>query len=159
MNRLIEDFKAARKDLISNVDNFPVDKRGTTSFDKWSLKDILIHLTGWSEYQNKVLKDFKIGKQPISTSPQDLKISINENLVTKKEKFSWRHVYTEFIKISKGLIFQYESLTPEFWNKKIWKSKNTTPKDFIKIEINHYKKTHGPQIRKILKKLVNKLPN
>lgn len=154
MNRLLKEFKTARKNLISCVNKLPKDKRGDILFNKWSLKDILIHLTGWARYQYITLRNFRMGRELIS--PQNLEFSINDSLVAEKRRSHWRSIYDGFIKVSDQLIAEYEDLPQRLWGKKIWKGEKTTLKEFIAIEIRHYRNTHGPQINKVLKQYSNR---
>lgn len=150
ISKLIKEFKKARGELIVLIDQFPKDKREETLFDKWSLKDIIIHLTGWARHQKDTLKALKTEKEFVV--PQDLKNLINTELVSKRAKTNWMTVYNEFIKISGQLVIEYENLPEKLWKKKIWEMKDTTPIEYIQIEINHYKNTHRLQIEKVLKR-------
>lgn len=151
MKKLIKEFEEAKQDLIKIINSFPEEKREKTLFDKWSLKNLLSHLTGWGNYQISTLKQFKRGAEPIV--PKSLKSSINDVFVSKRSPWSWNKVYDEFLRISQDLIDEYRGLPGKLWKKEIWKNKKTTPQEFIKIEINHYRKTHGHQIKRILKSL------
>ena len=152
MGNLVKDFGKARKDFIILIDSFPNEKREFILFDKWSLKNIIAHLSGWAKYQTKTLKILeKRGKQEI---PKGMKTSINEDFVSQREKWSWEKVYQEFLDLTGELIKKYENLPKEVWPDRIYNGGRVTAKDFIKIEIKHYSKTHGPQIKKVLRKLV-----
>lgn len=153
-SKLITDLKVARKNLISLVDRFPNNKREKILFDKWSLKDILVHLTGWANHQIETLIKLKAGKKVVIQN--NLKDSINENLVFTKGNLSWKVVYNDFLETSNELISHYQNLPRNLWDKKIWEEKETTPRKYIEIEINHYKETHGPQIEKYLQQLTQK---
>jgi len=151
MNVLIKKFKKVRADLIQNIDEFPEDKREATLFDKWSLKNLLSHLNGWASYQLNALRQLRKGEE-IET-PKNPKTTINERLVSQQENWRWDRVYQEFLTLSKMLVVEYENLPKKLWEERIYKDKETTVKDFIEIEINHYSKTHGPQIKRVLKNL------
>ena len=56
MNKLISDLKNARQELISIIDKVPENRRNTKFLGTWSLKNIVAHLTGWSEHQIDTLK-------------------------------------------------------------------------------------------------------
>jgi len=145
MEDLTNELKTAKAKLIRLVDSFPREKRELVLFDKWSLKDILSHLSGWAKYQIETLKQIKRGDEV--RSPKNLKITINESLVSLRQKWSWDKVYQEFLRLSEELVNEYENLPEKLWKRQIVKSKQPTVEDFIKIEINHYRKTHGPQIK------------
>lgn len=147
MTKLTKQFIQARDQFIKLIDDFPRDMRENKLFGEWNLKQILIHLTGWSKYQTEVLIEFKKGYE-FKIHP-NLKSTINEDLVAQKSALTWNQVYRDFILSGKRLVDEYNSLSDKLWSKKIWTNEKTTPKDFIQIEINHYKNTHGPQIKQV----------
>lgn len=152
MNKQIIDYQKARFSFIKLIDRFPKTKREELLFDEWSLKDMLVHLIGWAEHQIEIIRYIKQAK----TVPDDvggLKNSINTNLVAKRRGEGWSKVYKTFLNIGDELEKEYSGLTPELWKKEIWTGKGYTPCSYFQIEINHYQKTHGPQIQKVLKKL------
>lgn len=148
---MVDEFKDARKTLIRSIDDFPIENRESAVFDKWNLKDILSHLSGWAKYQADILEQFR--KEGKAESTEGLKASINTDFVTQRKRWSWNRVYQEFLKLSENLVKEYENLPKELWKNKVYGDKETTVSDFIKIEINHYTNTHGKQIRGALKKL------
>ncbi|MGB6838678.1 MAG: hypothetical protein WBD86_01325 [Microgenomates group bacterium] len=150
MKNLIKQFEKARKDFLETIDSFPKPRVEEVLFDEWSLKNILSHLSGWAKYQTDTLRLFRKGDK--IEVQKNLKHSINEDFVFRREKWSWGRVYQEFLKLSGDLIKEYESLPKELWENEIYNGKETTVEDFIKIEINHYNKTHGPQISRVLEK-------
>lgn len=145
---MVAELEKSIAKLIETVDCFPKEKRELILFDQWSLKDILVHLTGWAKYQIKTLKEVQKGK--LAETLPNLKSLINENLVAKRKKSSWERIYQEFLMASQKLVKEYRQLPNQFWQKKVYKNKATTVADFIQIEIKHYQKTHGPQIEKAL---------
>lgn len=151
MNGLAKKFKKVRARLIQDIDNFPEDKREVIIFDKWSLKNILSHLSGWASYQINTLQRLKRGEDV--ETPKNLKASINEDLVSQQKDWVWDRVYQEFLKLSGELSKEYENLPKRMRGERIYNDKETTVKDFVEIEINHYDKTHGPQIKGVLKNL------
>ncbi len=147
MNKHILDLKNSRQELISVIDKIPENRCDTKFLGVWSLKDIVAHLTGWSEHQIDTLKSHSKGEVPSRpSSSQDF----NENITKARENRSWEQVYKEFIKSSLELIVAYKNLSEVFWNKQIWPDKQMTPKEYIKLEIDHYSKEHLPQIKKLL---------
>lgn len=151
MTILINQLKEARENLIKIVDEFPEKERETIFFGQWSLKDILSHLIGWANHQIDILG--KLKRNEGIELPKNLKNSINIDFVSAKRKVNWGKIYQEFVNVSKNLIQKYESLPNRLWKKKFHKDRKTTPEDFIDIEIRHYNNTHGPQIKKALRKL------
>jgi len=152
MKNLVVSFQKARDDLLKLLDKFPAGKRETILLDKWSLKNLLSHLTGWAKYQTTSLREFK--KSGEIKFQKNLKKSINDDFVALRKDWNWNKVYNEFLKASESLIKEYKTLSGRQWKQSISKNKEETPADFIKIEINHYNKTHGPQINKALKSLI-----
>ena len=148
MDNLVAELEKAIARLTKTVDCFPKGKRELILFDKWSLKDILVHLTGWAKYQTKTLKEIQKGKSA-ETLP-NLKSLINEDFVDERKNLSWERVYQDFSTATQKLVNEYRRLPEKFWQKKVYQDKATTVADFIQIEINHYQKTHGPQIAKAL---------
>lgn len=151
MKTKVDELKKAREGLVDLINGFPKKKREAILFDKWSLKDILVHLTGWANYQIEALEKLKSGKE--QEIVKNLKNSINDEFVKSKKKIDWDKVYQDFLAATDSLAKQYQSLPKQLWGKRFYKNKKTTPKEFIDIEIRHYNNTHGPQIKKFLKLL------
>lgn len=151
MKILVSEFKQARKNFIRLINTFPKERIELILFNKWNLKNILAHLSGWAKYQKDTLRQLKKGIK-IEVS-KNLKDSINNDFVASREKWHWDRVYHEFLKLSRDLIKEYESLPAGLWKNKIYHDKKDTVEDFIKIEINHYSKTHGPKIKEVLENL------
>lgn len=150
MDDLIKEFKQVRLSLIEAVENFPHEKRENPLFGDWSLKDLLSHLSGWAAYQTSVLQDFKKGIEP--NCPTDIE-DFNTRSVYIRKRWAWDRVYGEFVEKSSRLTDHYKNLPTSKINKNIWSNQICTPRDFIKIEINHYRQTHLPQIHKVLQGL------
>lgn len=148
MNNLVQELNAVIKSFLEDIKNFPAKDWEKILFDKWSLKQILIHLTGWADYQVQTLEEFQEEKEPVI--PDRLKERINDDLVAKKGNEAWKKVYADFLKTEASLISQYKKLRDKDWDRKIWKDRQTTPRKFINLEIKHYKDTHGPQIQHLL---------
>lgn len=149
MDKLVGQFRDARKELIGLVDQFPEEKRTVVFFDQWSLQDILVHLIGWAGFQIRSLDQLVVGGKPISE--KNLKSSINVDLVVSRRADSWDLVYQDFLTVSADLVKKYQLLPGRFWKVPCREDGKTTPEDSIGIEIRHYTKTHGPQIKKMLK--------
>lgn len=147
----MKEFKQAREEVIELVKLFPKGRREKVLFGQWSLKNLLSHLSGWAKYQIGTLRQLK--RKVNIEVPKNLKASINHNFVAQREKRDWDRVYREFLGLSEELIEEYESSPSELWKNKVYKDKDkeTTVEDFIKIEINHYSKTHSPQIKRVLR--------
>src|SRR3989339_454114 len=129
---LVEELNAVIKLFLEDIRNFPAKDRDKILFDKWSLKQILIHLIGWADYQVKTLEEFQEGKEPVI--PDHLKESINDDLVAKKGNEAWEKVYADFLKTEASLTNRYKKLRDKDWDKKIWKGKQTTLREFVNLE-------------------------
>lgn len=143
MKALIADFQKSSKLFQQTVDNFPVEKRETVLFDKWSLKDIIVHIIGWHKLFLTNLVNLPTGKVPRDWVKID---DFNQKNVANNKSSSFQSVYQELIDIDQQLISQLKSLSPSEWQKKFWPNRAYTPQKILQIEIKHYQKTHLPQI-------------
>ena len=150
MKKLVNDYKKARAEIIGTINRFPAGKEKELFFDEWNLKNMVSHLSGWAEHQIKVLRNIKKGVT--TNEPTGLKEKINEKYVAQRKKKSWSVVYREFQLLSDKLLKDYQTLPEKLWEKPVWNDNPTTPIDLIRIETNHYHKTHGPQIKRIIRK-------
>lgn len=150
MNKLTKDLQIVVGAFIDLVEKFPISKREEIFLENWNLKDILVHLTGWANYQKKILEQFK--KDKSLTSQNNLKDLINGQMVAKNKNTKWEIVFKNFKKSTNELITEYTALPEKHWIKKIFEDKDITPEDFIKIEIKHYRETHGLQVMEFIKK-------
>lgn len=148
---MVRELETARQGFIEIVGSFPVEKREEILLDRWSLKNLIAHLSGWDLHQIEALENHKAGKQ--SKLPDNLKASINSDFVVQRSKWGWGKVYQEFIKVSQDLVNSYEALPEHLWDKLLFEDGKMTPRKFIKIEINHLNNTHGPQIKAILRNI------
>lgn len=147
MKKLIEDFKKTRLVFIEALDNFPEDKREAILFDKWRLKDLVAHISGWSIAGANAVRSLKKGKTP----PRVESIyQFNKLNVQKRKNWSWEKVYKELVGVSREFIKEYESLPEELWKKRYWSKRSFTPLEIFKIELKHYRETHLPQILKFI---------
>lgn len=145
-DNLIDEFKKVRQDVKLAVDQFPEEKREQCLFDKWSLKDIVAHLSGWDIFTVEAIKGLE------KDNVLDWGAGVNEfnkKQVEKRKKWSWKKVYNEFIEVGDKLFKAYEDLSEEYWDKKFWPNKDETPREFLKIDIDHYKNEHLSQIKNI----------
>lgn len=144
--KLISKLKDARKQIIEAVNCVPGNKTQALAFGEWTLKDLLSHLSGWAEYQIKVLQLFKKGQEPGEYGSTS---DFNRNAVNKRQDKNFDDVKNEFECSSALLIQEYESLTEKQWRAPLWHDKQITPQKFINIEIRHYAQTHLPQIKSL----------
>lgn len=143
MQEKIEELKRARLTLLRAIDNFPKNKREEILFNKWSLKDVVAHISGWDIAIIDLLKSLKKGKTPCWIEGVH---KFNKRSVEKRKRWSWPKVYKEFVKLGKEIIEGYESVPEELWEKRIWEKRSFTPRKFLEIDIKHYRDDHLPQI-------------
>ena len=122
-------------DFIEAVKAFPVDKKSEIIFDKWSLSEILAHLSGWNLQTILVLQNLK--KNKLSAWGLSVK-NMNLKSVNDRANLSWGEIYKEFIESSKNLVFEYSTLSLELWSKNMFITKKYTPFRFLQIDTNHY---------------------
>lgn len=150
MNDLIWTFVTARKEFTTAVDTFPKTQRETVLFENWSLKQILIHIVCWDNCIADNVSLLKAGKVP----PFYGKVNdYNQQSMEKGKSWDGKKTYHEFQKAGERVIKEYETLPKEKWEAKFWKSKNSTPKKFLNILIQHYLHEHLPEIKKVMESL------
>ncbi len=155
MKKPVNDYKEARAEIIGIINCFPIGKENDLLFDKWSLKNIVSHLSGWATHQIRALKDVKAGVA--SNAPADMKFKINNKYVAARAKKAWPAAYREFQLLSGKLLKDYQILPDKLWKNPVWNDDPTTPLDLIKIETNHYHRTHGPEIKRIIDNQADKI--
>lgn len=147
MNELISELGSAREKLLSVIDKVPENKRYIRFLGTWSLKDIVAHLIGWSEHQIDTLRSLSKGEIPSRpTSSSDF----NDANTKAHENQSWEQVHSDFVKSSLVLIEEYKNLPQSLSDKQIWPDKQMVPKEYIRLEINHYSREHLLQIKRLL---------
>lgn len=116
-------FKKVRQEFIETVDKFPKDKREKALFDKWSLKDILVHISRWDDVLSENIKYLKEGiEPPVHGSVQ----SFNDQSTQNGKDWGWDKAYKAFIKSGENAIKAYTTLKDDEWDKKYWKDKGAT---------------------------------
>ena len=150
MHELIKQFDDGVKAFSELIKTFPVSRREEKLFDKWSLKDILAHLSGWAIYQQQVINMFLHG-HPIESSI-DVQAQ-NCQAVVDREKESWEEILEEWQKSVIALSSLYGSIPPQLLGKSVFVDKKTTPSQLLLIEVRHLKNTHGPQVTKVFESL------
>jgi hypothetical protein len=147
MNSLVKELIKARKDLLTVINSIKSKKRECLVLGKWNLVNIISHLSGWALYQIDVLQKLKRGENV--TKPDNID-QFNYNSVNSRINWTWVQIFEEFENVSDKLISEYKTLDKHLWNKNIYNRDNFTPKEFIKIEIKHYRQTHLLQIKELL---------
>lgn len=149
MGKLISDYQKARQSFIKAIDMFPKDKREEVLFDKWSLKQLITHLSGWDNYIANSAKYLKYDQErPFYGSVDEY----NAKSVAKGKDWSWIKAYNEFIKGGGRVIKECEKLDDGLWNTMLWINKSSTLEKFIKIQTKHYLHEHLPQVTKYIER-------
>jgi len=139
MNRLIKKFKSVRLEFLAEVQTFPVNERTEKLFDKWSLQDVLVHITAWDMWTVEVIEDFRSGIVPYWPPSID---GFNLAAVADSKGKSWDDIYLELVESGALLIEMCKNIPKDLWNKKIWLNKSFTVTNLLNTEIEHYVKEH-----------------
>lgn len=141
-------FKEVRSEVMNLISQYPPELREKVIFDKWSLKDVIAHLSTWMVHDIDCLQDLIKGKEPYWHASID---KLNDIGVNERRDRTWDNVYEEFQGLIQKLERIYTNLPEHLQEKKIWKDKDLTPLVFIKDDIAHWSQEHLPVIRQKLK--------
>ena len=145
----INEFKTLHQKLLSLINQSPKDRINDILFDKWSLHDVLVHLTAWNNinlFHTECIRD----RKPFAwIADVD---AFNHKEVTKHKNIPFEKIYQEFNQSGEKLIELFENLPDTTWKKKAI-SHEATPERFLDCVIDHYKNEHIPQIENVLKTL------
>lgn len=144
VNTLLQAFIEAHQKFVKAADHFPLDKREQILFDKWSLKQILIHIAGWNNCIADNVAFLKENKEPPFYGKVD---DHNKQSITNGKNWSWDKTRSEFEKSFRRICAEYSTLPENLWNRRFWAKKNSTPEKFLKIVTKHYQKEHLPEIQ------------
>lgn len=146
MEELIKEFRKVRDELITAVNKFPQSKREEPLFEKWSLKDLLAHFSGWDLYIVQSVQHLVGGEKIAHFGTVD---AFNKLSVSTRKDWPFGAVHKEFVNGGEILAREFEKLPRAFWRKKFWLAKAFTPMKLFKINIEHYKKIHLKAISKL----------
>jgi hypothetical protein len=146
MDNKIKELEATCNETIEAVEDFPQDKREVPLFDKWSLKDVVAHITGWNKQRIFELNAFLDGKAIRKISDFD---SFNENSVNGRKYLPWEDVFKEFVDSCKDLVGAFNSIPIELVDMEVWPESTMTPRTWLQIDLDHMKLEHLPEIKKI----------
>jgi hypothetical protein len=147
---LIAQLNQAISNLVSTVDQFPTEKREQQLFDRWSLKDILAHFSGWNLLTVKELTMLQNGQVVDRWTGGDDMDAFNAAEVEKRKHFSWDEAYIEFVDSMQQLLNKYKELTPQQWASRFGPEPQDTPVRSINIDIEHIGEIHLDDIKKFL---------
>lgn len=134
-------------ELMKTLKLFPKQDMEKCLFDKWSLKDIVAHITAWDERDIYYVDALLNNKEPNWVIDID---KFNNDSVDASKNTSWVNVFSKFKKTNKRMLKAYKGLPENFVNKKFWKSRKFTPYNNLEGTIHHYRDEH-------LKNIVEKL--
>ena len=149
MDNKIKELEEVCNEITEAVENFPQDKRESLLFDKWGLKDVVAHITGWNVQRVSELDALLEGKTIRKISDFD---SFNENSINARKNLSWDVVVKEFVDSCKDLVGAFNSIPTELIDMEVWPDSTMTPRIWLQIDTDHIKLEHLPEIRKIFKK-------
>lgn len=139
MQDKIDQLKKVRADILHFASQYPADKREIAIFDKWSLKDVIAHLSNWIVHDIDCLEALKEGREPYWEPDVD---EFNARGVKERKSKSWNEIFDEFGNLSQKLVEIYEKLPDDLWEKDIWKGRGQTAKRFLHEDIEHWRNEH-----------------
>ena len=143
MQDKINQLKKLREDIIYFVGKYPLDKRDVVIFDKWTLKDVLAHLSNWIIHDIDCLEALKEDGEPFWEPDVD---EFNARGILDRKSKNWNEVLNEFSSLSQKLIEIYETLPNDLWEKDIWKGRGQTAKRFLYEDVEHWRNEHLTEI-------------
>ena len=146
----LEEFKQVKYEVKSLIDLFPPSKREEVLFDKWTLKDVVAHLSHWMEDDLHALNNLAHGKK--SYWYPDIE-KFNKEGVEKRKKLSWTLVCDEFVSLISNLEAAYTNLPVELQESDMWENHEGTPLRSLIVDIEHWSEEHVPSLTKALEKL------
>ncbi len=144
----IDKLQEIHNKVKSLIDQYSPEKRELLIFDKWSLKDVVAHLSAWMEDDLKALDNLMEGKK--SYWEPDVE-EFNERGVESRKSKLWEEIYFEFTSLIDKLIDLYRNLPVELQNKKVWQDREETAMKFLEEDINHWEEEHIPSLESNLK--------
>ena len=147
MDKQLEEFEKVRLILIQSLNDFPKERREEVLFDKWSLKDVVAHLSGWMSAAANNIKSLKEGQTPLWVESID---KFNQDNVEKRRDWGWERLHQELVEVSNEFVQEYRGLPEELWEKKYWPNRSFTPKKILEIELKHWRDSHQLQLTKFI---------
>ena len=146
----LEEFKQVKHEVKALINLFPPSRREEVMFDKWTLKDVVAHLSQWMEDDLHALNNLVQGKK--SYWYPDIE-RFNKEGVDKRKNLSWSVVYDEFITLIKNLEAAYTNLPVKLQESDMWENHEGTPLRSLKVDIEHWSDEHVPSLTQALEKL------
>ena len=152
MEENIKEFEQVRKEVEKLVKTFPETYRSKILLDKWSLKDIVGHLSNWMVHDIDCFICLKKGVEPHWELSFD---EFNEKGVMARKEWSWEKVIDEFDHLGLELASLYKTLPDDLWDVPIWNGFGLTVRKFLLKDIEHQKEHLGDLKDKLQKCLLS----
>lgn len=152
MDSLVGDFQDINQKFIGIINKFPEDQRDKKMFNKWSLKDVVAHISAWNLWTIEQLRYVKLG----GLSEWDGIDAFNKRAVKVRSRWTWDEVFKEFIESKNALIKAFKNVPESLWKKDVVFSDEKATKEhwtlqkILKEAVNHYKYEHLPELRKVI---------
>ncbi len=144
----IRQLNNVRRELLESARKFPRGRHDEVLFGRWGLKDILAHISAWSWYSISCLESVRLGREPA----WELHVqAFNQRETKRRRNWSFSKVLKELDRSSRELVRAYRNFDQSLWNKKFWPKRKWTPKKFLEIDLEHYRKDHLPKIKRAFK--------
>ncbi len=132
---VLKQFKQSRLDLLAAVKNFPTAKESRIFYGDWTIREVVGHISAWDIYFSDLLSNFSSGKQ---VEHWGNIFEFNKNAVTLCKNKTLKKLTDELEKSGKQFNLTYQNLPTKALEQKIFLKKKYTPKDILKIELDHY---------------------
>lgn len=146
-NRHLTKFKEIEDKLQILILKFPANRREEIIFDKWSLKNVVSHLSHWMDHDIFCLNSFLNNIEPF-WEPNVEEFN-SKGVETRKDK-KWEEVFSEFVELKSKLLNLYSKIPSNLVNKKIWEDHNETPLSFLNEDVIHWQNEHIKQLEEFL---------
>ncbi len=136
--------------MVELANRFPTDQREAVLFDRWSLKDILAHLSAWNHVDAEHTELVRDGKEFEWISDWD---AFNEREVSKRKHLPWGAILAELVSSADYIVRVFQNLSLAVWDKPCGPRNKSTPRGWLLAEVRHYRDTHNPEVFRKLKAL------
>jgi hypothetical protein len=143
----LKEFVIIKGEMINIFNEWPEQYRLKPLFDKWSLKDVVAHLSNWMIHDIECLNGLKQGTEPYWEPSTE---EFNLKGVSSREGYKWDKVYSEFVNKGEELEEIYNTMPEGLWDVPIWRGYGLTARKFLQADIDHWKNEHLVQMRKYL---------
>jgi hypothetical protein len=115
MDIKVNKLQKVHKQILELIDSTPQSKRNEKLFGKWTLREVLAHLSGWDKYTSDLIDGLIRGKE----RKWGGRVSqFNLNSIKDREGKSWDEIYKEWKKESQRLIDSYNNIPKEYMDQR-----------------------------------------